>query len=207
MPDGFDMESPLFGFTPDSAAADSPGVIIRALDFRGKLAVQARPGNGDASTAIGKALSCETPARHSILVPDGRLMATAPGAWMLILNEPGTAAAATRLRTAFAGVPHALTDVSGAQQMLQVLGTEARSLLQMGCPIDLDESVFLPGQVASSLYERFSITIIRAEKADDGFFVLVPRSFAWAFMGYLIEQGAFLGVAYEKGLGQMALPT
>ncbi len=82
--------------------------------------------------------------------------------------------AAGRRLSAPHGTPVAVVDVSERSTCLIVEGPRAATLLQSGCPLDLDR--FVVGRATRTIYETVEIILFR--EAEDRFQVEVWRSFA-----------------------------
>jgi sarcosine oxidase subunit gamma len=82
--------------------------------------------------------------------------------------------ATCRQFSASTGTPVAVVDVSERSTCLIVEGPRAASVLQSGCPLDLDR--FDAGRATRTIYETVEIILFR--KAQDRFEIEVWRSFA-----------------------------
>jgi len=76
-----------------------------------------------------------------------RLLALAPGRYLLVGDDPALEAG---LHTALTADQAAVTDLSQARSAFRLTGTAAQPLLQKGLAIDLDPSAFGPGAVLQS---------------------------------------------------------
>ena len=101
------------------------------------------------------------------LGPDERLL-LAPEGELGELSE--------RLRETLAGRDHSLVDVSHRQCALEVSGPQAATLLNCGCPLDLDREAFPAGMCSRTLLGKAEIVLWRT--AEHRFHLEVWRSFA-----------------------------
>jgi sarcosine oxidase subunit gamma len=80
-------------------------------------------------------------------------------------------------------VPHALVDISHRQTAFEVVGPCARTLLNAGCPLDLQDHAFRVGACTRTLFEKCEVVLWRREA--ETFHVEVWRSFAPYVTGLL----------------------
>jgi sarcosine oxidase subunit gamma len=111
---------------------------------------------------------------------DTRIVWVGPDDWFVIGPAGAADRIAAALRTALAGVHHAVTDVSSGYTVLRLGGPSARDVLAQGCPLDLHPRVFKPGASAGSHWFKASVWLWLADDAPT-FELLVRRS----FMGYV----------------------
>ena len=113
-----------------------------------------------------------------------------PDEW-LIVGPPGAEKA---LANTLAGTAPAVIDVSEGRTVVRISGAMARDVLAMGCPLDLDGHVFVPGRCAQSHMAR--TTIILHQVADDPVYdIYVERSQADYLWSWLEYAGGPYGVA------------
>ena len=108
-----------------------------------------------------------------------RVVWAGPDDWFVIGPRGQAEAIVSQLRTALAGMHHAVTDVSSGYTVLQLGGAPVREVLAQGCPLDLHPRAFKPGASAGSHFFRASIWLWQTDEAPT-YEVLVRRS----FMGY-----------------------
>jgi sarcosine oxidase subunit gamma len=111
------------------------------------------------------------------------LLGIGPGRWLAL------APAGTDLVGRFADLA-AVTDQSDGLGLLQVAGPRAADALAKGCMIDLDPSAFGADAVAVTTIAHVGVTLWRAE---DGFVLAVPRSYAGSFWHWLAVSAAEFG--------------
>lgn len=132
--------------------------------------------------AVSRALNLELPIQPCSSVADAvhRLVWVGPDDWFVIGPKGQASAIEAQLRTALAGMHHAVTDVSGGYTVLHLSGTPVREVLAQGCPLDLHPRVFGPGSSAGSLFFKTSIWLWQTEEAPV-YEVLVRSSFRGYF--------------------------
>jgi sarcosine oxidase subunit gamma len=91
---------------------------------------------------------------------------------------------------ALGATPHSLVDVSHRQVALEVTGPQAATLLNAGCPLDLDLATFPVSMVTRTAFAKTEIILWR--KAPDVFHIDVWRS----YVSYL---SALLNIAARSG--------
>jgi sarcosine oxidase, subunit gamma len=109
-----------------------------------------------------------------------------PDEYLLLSGiESQAAEAAGALELALKDRPHALVDISHRQFALEVNGPHAASILNGGCPLDLDLSEFPVGMCTRTVFAKADIVLWRTR--EDAFHVEVWRSFAAYVTGSLCE--------------------
>ncbi len=104
-----------------------------------------------------------------------------PDEWWVDVPGDGPGTAET-LRQAFGDNHVSVVDVSDYYTIIALAGPNARDLLAKGCPLDLHERAFAPGQTAGSVLSKAPITLVRTDDGKDEaapeFELYVRRSFA-----------------------------
>ena len=170
------------GRSPAATTALSGRALLAG--WRAGLAIVNLRGNAEDPAfraAVSQALNLELPVQPCSSVADAlhRLVWVGPDDWFVIGPKGQASAIESRLRTALAGMHHALTDVSGGYTVLHLSGTPVREVLAQGCPLDLHPRAFGPGSSAGSLFFKTSIWLWQTDEAPT-YEVLVRSS----FMGY-----------------------
>ncbi len=116
----------------------------------------------------------------------GLALRLGPDEWLLCAPEPEAGRVAVDVATALAGRHFALVDISHSRVAFAVSGTEAASVLNSGCPLDLALAAFPAGSATRTLIGKCEVILARA---DDGaaFEVEAGRSFAPYLRDFLIE--------------------
>lgn len=87
-----------------------------------------------------------------------------------------------------------VTEICHSRTILRVSGPEARTVLNRGLPIDLDESAFPENAFAQSVIHHIPVLVHRLPAEDDTVFdVYVPREYAVSFWEWLVEAASTLG--------------
>lgn len=104
----------------------------------------------------------------------------------LLLGPPGDREVLTaRLESALAGFAHSLVEISQRQVAVQVSGSCASTILNTGCPLDLDPVAFPPGTCTRTLLGKAEIIIWRT--GAEAFHLEVWRSFSNYVLAWLRE--------------------
>lgn len=106
-----------------------------------------------------------------------------PDEWLLLLPEADGAALQTALQAAIGDLPYSLVDVSHRQSAFSLSGAEAATVLNAGCPLDLDPAAFPIGMCTRTVLAKAEIVLWCT--GSHGFHVEAWRSFlpyVWAFL-------------------------
>lgn len=169
------------GFQSAASMASDRSLVA---GWRDGLAIVNLRGNADdaafcaaASHTLGMSLPVQpcTTTASSVY----RVVWAGPDDWFVIGAKGEADAIMSQLRSALAGMHHAVTNVSSGYTVLHLSGAPARDVLAQGCPLDLHPRVFKPGASAGSLFFKASIWLWLTDEAEN-YEVLVRRS----FMGY-----------------------
>ena len=108
-----------------------------------------------------------------------------PDEWLLFLPENEVEDCAIALTQALAGRPHSLVEISHRDVGLEVAGPEAATILNVGCPLDLDGSVFPVGMCTRTVLGKAEIVLWR--DAEHSFRIEVAQSLAGYVLALLRE--------------------
>lgn len=115
------------------------------------------------------------------------LMRLGPDEWMVIASEHD-AALQSEIEDALGGNHYALTDISHRNVALEVSGVVARSVINAGCPLDLQQ--FGPTSSTRTLLGKAEIVLLRLHDTADGgqrYRVECWRSFGRYLYAFLAE--------------------
>lgn len=138
---------------------------------------------GDASDAafvatvtqtLGMALP--TQANTGSFTGEQQLLWLGPDEWLFKTSPDQADRIGQALRSALAGVHHAVVDVSSGYTTLVVNGPATPMLIARGCPLDLHPKVFGTHAVAQSHIAKASVVLVATE-AGQTFEITVRRSF------------------------------
>lgn len=116
-----------------------------------------------------------------------------PGQWLAMEERTDGVAFERRLRDAL-GPLASVSDQSDGRTVIQVGGVRARDALAKGVPIDLHPRAFRPGDAAVTIVAHVGANVLQVDETPTHEFV-VGRSFAAAFLEWLINSAAEFGVS------------
>ena len=87
-----------------------------------------------------------------------------------------------------------MSDLSDGRTVIRVGGPRARDALAKGVPIDLHPRVFRPGDAAVTTVAHIDAHVWQVDAAPT-YEIAVSRSYAAAFLEWLIDSAAEFGVA------------
>jgi sarcosine oxidase, subunit gamma len=160
---------------------------LRLLPPRARLSLRCGPALLPSVGAAFGAVPPTTPLA-SAAAGDRAALWLGPDEWLLLAEDGAAPAVTAALGAALAGAPASLVDVSHRHRAFGLAGPGAATLLNEGCPLDLDDVVFPAGACTRTLFGKIEILLWRpATAAAPGFQVEVPRSFAAPLWGLLAE--------------------
>ena len=115
-----------------------------------------------------------------------------PDERLLLGSDREAEAMRDALGRALAGVPHSLVDVSHRQGALELVGPQAATALNVGCPLDLHPSAFPIGMCTRTMLNKVEIVLWRT--AAERFHLEVARSQLAYACGLLGEAASELAV-------------
>lgn len=159
-------------------------MLVRALLPATRYVLRGGPNVMNAAgSALGLTLS-QTACRAAT-GSTGGLAALWLGPDEQLLLGPETSDIGSALLPALRDLPHSLVDVSHRQTAFEVSGPHAISLLNAGCPLDLDLDAFPVGMCTRTVLAKAEIVLWRT--GQDVFHVEVWRSFADYVSRFLAE--------------------
>jgi len=182
------------------------GVIFEELAFCVHLNLRCDPSDSKTLTAASTALGVGLP-----LVPntfheasDTRIHWLGPDEW-LVLAPMTEIHLSEKINSAWAGLHHSVTDITGGQTVVRIEGERAREVLNQGCTLDLHQRVFQVGQCAQSLLAHVPVLISR--NSDNGnaicrFDLVVRRSYADYLAKWLLDAAREIGFVSRLGYSQ-----
>lgn len=127
---------------------------------------------------------------HTVTAGSTTFVGTAPGRWLAV-SQTDTELADT-LKDSLAGIA-TITEQSDGYVVIDLSGNSAREMWGRNVAIDLDPSVFKPGDAAATVVSYVGVTFWQLD-ASPGYRVLVARSYAGALLRILV------GASLEYGL-------
>lgn len=180
------MQSPLVnvqGLLEEAAGKAAEKFLLRELPFRELLNVRADFADANVARVLGNSFNLQFPVQANTVVESDKhvIWWLGPDEWLAQSVEPVVLPAlpgkstANKTQALLAGSFARLLDVSSGYTLLHLSGSQAADVLNKGCPLDFDTSVFGSGQCAQSHFFKADIVV---RPVPNGWHVLVRRSFA-----------------------------
>jgi sarcosine oxidase, subunit gamma len=170
---------PLADLPPVASAA----VTLAALPPAARFIFRGRePAIAAVSTPLGFDLP-RTACRAAVAGERAALW-LGPDEWLIVAPDADGESLAAALSAALGGLAHSLVDVSHRQAALTITGPQAASVLNAGCPLDLDAAAFPVGMCTRTILSKCEIVLWRT--GAETFRVEAWRSFlgyVWGFLG------------------------
>lgn len=162
---------------------EQPGFDLRQIDGRSIVRLRVRPRGADAAE---KALQLPQEAFHS---QHGDPMAywIGPDQWLLTSENKPVAEILEHLGGALAGQLYAATNMSSGYACFAISGPAARTVLAMGCGVDMHETAFTTGRCVRTRFAQVPLFIVATGNSD--FDLYVDRSYANYLQDWLTAAG------------------
>ena len=163
--------------------AEHPGFDLNQIDGRSMVRLRVRPGGAGAA---GKALQLpqqalqwrgEDPAAYWI----------GPDQWLLTSDTKSPKDIISHIDRTLSGQLYAATDMSSQHVCFALRGPAARTVLAMGCGIDMHNSAFMPGHCVRTHFANVLLFIVAVE--DNTFDLYVDRSHAHYLSDWIDHSG------------------
>ena len=160
-------------------ASASTGVTLAETTFAGAWNVQGNPGSAEFAAAVRSSFALPLPTRSNTSTRAGAVTALwlGPASWLLVFSDESTFGDFEARRDALNAAGGALFDVSASRVGWTIGGTDARVVLNKGCPLDFDPRVFVEGMCAQSVFGRVNALFYRRPGVPQHT-MMVARSFA-----------------------------
>jgi sarcosine oxidase subunit gamma len=173
------VESPLehADFAGLAALKINGGVILREAKLLGHLNLRGDANNPDFLKSVKNALDLDLPLApcSSAQNAETTIMWLSPDEWLIIIEGGTEAAIEDKLRQSLTG-HFAVSDISGAQTMLEISGKDCLQLLQKSIGYDLHLDSFPINKVIGTALAKSSAHIRRT--GEYNFQLIIRRSFA-----------------------------
>lgn len=173
------------------------GIVLTEQALRGHVNLRGDPSNPAFCQAVASVLAMQLPLTPNTTssTEDKTVLWLGPDEWLIITSAQQQVELITQLRDAGnqQDLSMAVTDLSSAQTIINVSGSETREMLAKGCPLDLHPEQFVAGQCAQTLLAKAAV-VLWAE-SDDSINIIVRRSFAEYLWQWLKDASAEYGLA------------
>jgi len=193
--------APVYTTGPLGVVQQTPGVTLQERPARNLIQLSGWPENFDAVCAqiatllgIRVPVDCLTVTTHE----DVTIFRVGPARLWFVCD-----ASSARLRE-YLGTLKAqdavATEIGHSRTVVRICGPEARTVLNRGLSIDLDNSAFPENVFAQSVIHHIPVLVHRLPSPDDTVFdTYVPREYSRSFWEWLTEAAAPLGGQVLKG--------
>ncbi|NRA69438.1 MAG: sarcosine oxidase subunit gamma [Gammaproteobacteria bacterium] len=190
MSNSINMESPLHHAQLDDLVGQSGdgGVILHEAKFLGHLNLRGNSQDPEFLAGIKEVLGVELPlsACSSAKGERAQIMWLAPDEWLIVVASGTEHDVEKKLRLCLKG-HFAVSDISGAQTILELSGINVIDLLKKSTGYDLHLDSFPIGKVIGTNFAKAGAHILRLEK--NKFQLVVRRSFS-DYIWLWIQQGS-----------------
>lgn len=162
---------------------EHPGFDLRPIDGRSMVRLRVRPNEADAA---GETLQLPQLASQW-RAGDPAACWLGPDQWLLTSDSRPAADIMRDIEGTLTGQLHAATDMSSCYQCFALKGPAARTILAMGCGIDLHASEFKTGQCVRTHFANVLLLIVAVE--DNHFDLYFDRSHARYLSDWLENSG------------------
>ncbi len=173
-----DQVRPLDGIAPRTGAA----VSLTPLPPMARFILRARPAAMEAAVpALGMRLPVV--ACRSATIGARAALWLGPDEWLLLAADADGPAWGVALEGAMGAAPHSLVDVGHRQSGLMLVGAQATTVLNAGCPLDFDPDAFPIGMCTRTILGKSEIVVWRT--GAHSFHIEAWRSFlpyVWRFL-------------------------
>jgi sarcosine oxidase subunit gamma len=178
----------------DAHAARSapPGTLtLCERPARGQLALRGDAADGALAAAVREVLGVELPLEPNTVGrgDDASVLWLGPDEWLAVMPEGHEVRALQALDSALAGTHALVSDVSHARAVVELSGTDARTVLAKGCSLDLHPRAFGPDRCAQSALARAHVLLHQLDETP-AFDLYVHRSFMEYAWDWLVDAGS-----------------
>jgi len=190
------LESPFVGVAGLLKARENRlpnAFVMRELPFRDLANVRGELNDPAFVDAFEQVVGCRPPAKPNTVARGNgyAVLWLGPDEWLVRSNAAVPAGVLeAKLVPAFGEAYAVAVDVGSGFTIVEIEGRRSREVLSRGCPLDLHPRLFGQGQCAQSLYFKASIVLVPT--GDDGFEIVVRRSFADYFCRIMLDAAASL---------------
>ncbi len=173
-----------------------PGVSLHEVAFCGHFNLRGDPRSADFCGAVETVLGMKLPMQPNTVMRGDEVTALwlGPDEWLVVVPPPRAPATGSALRAALEDGLGAVNDVSGGQTIIAIAGPNSVDVLSKGCTVDLDPSVFGPGQCAQTQLAKATAVIRPLASNLPAFDIVVRRSFAEYLWRWLEDASAEYGL-------------
>ena len=162
---------------------ERPGFELNQINGRTMVRLRVRPQGADTA---GKAL--QLPRKKSQCQGEDPVACwLGPDQWLLTSDTKSSGGIIRHIDQTLSDQLHAATDLSAHNVCFALRGRAARTVLAMGCGIDMHPDAFVPGQCVRTHFANVLLLIVAVE--DNHFNLYVERSHARYLSDWLAKAG------------------
>ena len=173
-------QSPLDGVLPWSLPGGA--VTLSELRFAEQIGLRVRPPVAAYLAGVPLPLEPNRVASMRTL----RTLWLGPDEWLVTSPEGVAPDLIGRMTRALAGRAAMVSDLSASRAIIEIIGPQARALLEKGCGLDLHPRAFGPGLCAQTLFARLPVILDQLSPAP-AYRLFVRRSSARWLARWLID--------------------
>jgi len=161
---------------------EHPGFNLRQVNDRSIVRLRVRP---DAADLAGEAL--QLPQALQWRDSDPAACWLGPDLWLFTSDTKPAEDIIRQIDSTLSGQLHAATDMSSGNVCFTLKGRAARTVLAMGCGIDLHPGAFMSGQCARTHFANVPLLIVAVE--ENHFDLYVDRSYTRYLINWFADAG------------------
>lgn len=154
------------------------GFQVRQINGRALVHLRVRPAGVDAASE-----ALQLPAALHWQGQDPVACWLGPDQWLLASDTQPAVTLIGKVNGALSAQLHAVTDWSSGYACIELKGSAARTVLAMGCGVDMHPQAFKAGQCVRTLFAGVSLLIVAV--SANGFELYLERSLAGYFETWL----------------------
>lgn len=162
---------------------DRPGFELQTVDGRSIVRLRVRPDEAQSASAALQLPDNEQPWRED----DPSIGWLGPDQWLLVSDKQAPEEMIDEIGRSLSGQLHVATDMSSGYACFELKGTAVRTVLAMGCGLDLHPDVFTVGRCARTYFAQIALFMVA--QSNEHFDLYVDRSQARYFNDWLAAAG------------------
>jgi sarcosine oxidase subunit gamma len=190
MSNSIQVESPLYHAQLDQLIGQSStgGIVFHEAALLGHLNLRGKVADADFLAGVSAALGVALPITpcSSAKSDLAQIMWLAPDEWLIVVASGSEFEVEQKLRANLKG-HFAVSDISGAQTLIELSGEHVIDLMKKSTGYDLHLDSFPVGKVVGTTFAKTGAHILRV--SEDKFQLIVRRSFS-DYVWLWIQQGS-----------------
>jgi sarcosine oxidase subunit gamma len=198
--------SPLAAWSTRFAEASNARFTVCELAFLAQINLRGSSADPSFSAGVGAVLGYAIPERPNGWTGDAnsQVIWLGPDEWLVVAGDGRNEELVASLQDTLRAVRHAVTDVSANRTIIDIAGTDTRTVLAKGCSLDMHARSFGPRSAAQTLLAQTQ-AMLQCMDAPAQFRLYVRNSFAQYLAAWLMDAAA--ECAASRGLDAERLST